>query len=158
MRKFLSAVLSDLCGFFGALFMAIGLFTFISICISLHSNLPLMFSAALPSVIFFLIGAALYAKSALRLRRDAALVEQGYNVSGQVLEIRRSIFKVSFKFTAGLADHPYVISYQYTVDGTTYTGKTPLLWKQPSQSHRKQAKVFIDPKHPARSALKYQVL
>lgn len=86
-----------------------------------------------------------------------AILGKGHSVTGQVTQVSRCWWltvntKPVRRFSGDGAVYPYIITFDYQVDGTAYRGKRyiPIRYRVPQKGE--SIEVFYDPKDPKKYA------
>lgn len=88
--------------------------------------------------------------------KETELLKNGIRITGKVTTTQRVHIKFHMS-TCHLADedviYPYVVHYQYKVNGVAYNGKSQWFWFDPCIAKGTPIKIIVDPKNPTRSVV-----
>jgi len=80
-----------------------------------------------------------------------AIIFNNKRLSQKGIKVNATATKVGQKYTMDMPfqknTHPYYIDFQYSVDGHTYKGRSPLIWDYPELTS-KNIEIYVNPKRP----------
>ncbi len=97
--------------------------------------------------ILLALGIILCAVSYWKERAYKLLLSEGTQTKAKVTSVKQLMF------TRWNSSYPYVVYYKYEVEGSSYKGKSRLLWSQPKVYEKNTVTVYIDSQKPSHSAV-----